>query len=94
MTVAPKKPQDHLAKATEDDAEVITEFVYGEHKLTGYGDGITGESMEALQSGQIHTFLKDLLGQEQWDLIKKLPIRKLKDVIKAWGDAGRSAGNS
>lgn len=94
MAAAPKKPQDHLPKAVEDDGEVVTEFVYGEHKLTGYGDNVTGESMEALQSGQIHTFLKDLLGQEQWDVIKKLPVRKLKDVIEAWGSASQSAGNS
>jgi hypothetical protein len=108
MTVAAKKPQDHLPKAVEDDGEVITEFAYGDRTLTGYGDNVTGESMEALQAGHIHVFLKDLLGQEQWDGIpadpkkgkaevpgiKKLPLRKLKDVIKAWGDASQSAGNS
>lgn len=94
MAVAPKKPQDHLPKSVEDDGEVVTEFVYGEHTLTGYGDNVTGESMEALQAGQIHTFLKDLLGQEQWDVVKKLPVRKLKEVLEAWGNASKSAGNS
>lgn len=108
MASAPKKPQDHLAKAVEDDGEMITEFVYGEHKLTGYGDNVTGESMEALSTGNIHIFLKDLLGSEQWDGVpadpkagkkevvgvKKLPIRKLKELLEAWGNASKSAGNS
>jgi len=94
MAAAPKKPQDHLAKADVDlDAQII-EFDYADLHLVADGDAVTGETMEALSAGHLHVFLKALLGPVGWEQIKRLPVRKYKDILEAWGEATKAAGNS
>jgi len=94
MAVA-KKPQDHLAPKAEADLDAqIIEFDYEDLHLVADGDAVTGETMEALSAGHLHTFLKSLLGPAGWDQIKGLPVRKYKDILEAWGDATKAAGNS
>lgn len=90
---ARKAPQDHLAPKADLNAEIV-EFDYEDLHLVADGDAVTGEVMEALAVGELHTFLKALLGSEGWDKIKKLPVRKYKDILDAWSEAKASAGNS
>lgn len=90
---APKKPQDHLAPKADLDAEIV-EFDYEDLHLVADGDAVTGEIMEELAAGNLHVFLKALLGSEGWDKIKTLPVRKYKDILNAWSEAKQSAGNS
>lgn len=90
---ARKAPQDHLPKQADLNAEIV-EFDYEDLHLVADGDAVTGETMEALSAGHLHTFLKALLGAEGWDKIKKLPVRKYKDILDAWAEAKQSAGNS
>jgi len=90
---APKKPQDHLPKQADLNAEIV-EFDYEDLHLVADGDAITGEVMEELAAGNLHVFLKALLGPDAWETIKKLPVRKYKDILDAWSEAKQSAGNS
>jgi hypothetical protein len=90
---APKKPQDHLAPKADLDAQIV-EFDYEDLHLVADGDAITGEIMEELAAGNLHTFLKALLGPDGWDKIKTLPVRKYKAILDAWGEVNKSAGNS
>ena len=90
---APKKPQDHLPKQAATDAE-ITVFEFEGLTLTADGDAVTGEVMEELAAGNLHTFLKALLGADGWDKIKVLPVRKYKAILDTWSEAKQSAGNS
>jgi hypothetical protein len=95
-TTAPKKPQDHQPKAAPPadlDAQIV-EFDYDGLHLVADGDAVTGEIMEQLSAGHLHTFLKALLGPEGWDKIKALPVRKYKDILDAWAEAKAEAGNS
>jgi hypothetical protein len=95
MAPAAKKPQDHLATKAEADLDAqIVEFNYEDLHLVADGDAVTGETMEALSAGHLHTFLKALLGPTGWDQIKALPVRKYKDILEAWGEATKAAGNS
>lgn len=102
MAVAPKKPQDHLPKAEEIDDSPVVEFEFDGRTYTGYGDNVTGETMEYLAAGHLHRFVSDLVGPAQWngDKEKKIvglktyPIRKLQGVVEAWGAANQAAGNS
>jgi hypothetical protein len=92
---AAKKPQDHLAPKAETDLDAqIVEFDYDGLHLVADGDAVTGETMEALSAGHLHVFLKALLGPAGWEQIKGLPIRKYKDILEAWGEATKAAGNS
>lgn len=92
---APKKPQDHLAPKAEADLDAqIVEFDYEDLHLVADGDAVTGEIMEELSAGNLHTFLKALLGPDGWAQIKGLPVRKYKDILEAWGEASKAAGNS
>jgi len=94
MTAA-RKPQDHLAPKAEADLEAqIVEFDYEDLHLVADGDAVTGEIMEHLSAGNLHTFLKALLGPDGWDKIKGLPVRKYKTILELWGDASKAAGNS
>ena len=90
---ARKAPQDHLAPKTDLNAEIV-EFEFEDLTLTADGDAVTGEIMEELAAGNLHVFLKALLGTDGWDQIKKLPVRKYKDILDAWSEAKQSAGNS
>lgn len=90
---APKKPQDHLAPKADPNAEIV-KFTYEDLHLVADGDAVTGEVMEELAAGNLHVFLKALLGPEGWDKIKKLPVRKYKDILDTWSEAKQSAGNS
>ena len=92
MTVR-KSPQDHLPKAADLNAEIV-EFDYEDLHLVADGDAITGEIMEEFAAGSIHTFLRALLGESGWDKIKKLPVRKYKEILDGWAEAKASAGNS
>ena len=102
---APKKPQDHLPKVISEhdsDEGLVLEMEWEGIALTGRGDNVTGETMEYLAQGMIHFFIKDLFGAEAWDGdpkkkivgLKTFSIRKLQDLLKAWGDASKAAGNS
>ncbi len=96
-----KKPQDRLVKAeaTETDEYNLT-FEFEGRNVIAYGDNITGETMDYLSQGHVHRFVKDLVGPEQWDGddktpgLKALPIRKLSELVKVWGDESKTAGNS
>lgn len=90
---ARKAPQDHLAPKSDLNAEIV-EFDFEDLHLVADGDAVTGEIMEELAAGNIHVFLKALLGPEGWDKIKKLPVRKYKDILNAWSEAKQAAGNS
>lgn len=90
---ARKSPQDHLPKQADLNAEIV-EFDYEDLHLVADGDAITGEIMEELSEGNLHVFLKALLGEEGWVKIKKLPIRKYKEILNTWSEAKQSAGNS
>jgi len=94
MATAPKKPQDHLTKADADVDAQIVEFDWEDLHLVADGDAVTGETMEALSAGHLHVFLKALLGPVGWEQIKRLPVRKYKDILAAWGEATKAAGNS
>jgi len=91
---AARKPQDHLPKAEADLDAQIVEFDYEDLHLVADGDAVTGEIMEELGAGNLHVFLKALLGSDGWDKIKGLPVRKYKAILEAWGEASRPAGNS
>lgn len=93
MSVA-KKPQDHLAPKSDADEAQIVEFDYDGLRLVADGDKVTGETMEALGAGHLHVFLKALLGPAGWEQVKGLPVRKYKDILEAWGEATKAAGNS
>ena len=90
---ARKAPQDHLPKQADRNAEIV-EFDYEDIRLVADGDAITGEIMEELAAGNLHVFLKALLGPDGWDKIKKLPVRKYKDILDTWSEAKQAAGNS
>lgn len=90
---ARKTPQDHLPKQADLNAEIV-EFGYEDLRLVADGDAVTGEIMEELAAGNLHVFLKALLGDEGWVKIKKLPVRKYKDILNAWSEAKQAAGNS
>lgn len=90
---AARKPQDRLAPKADLNAEIV-EFDYEDLHLVADGDAVTGEIMEELAVGNLHVFLKALLGDAGWDKIKKLPVRKYKDILNAWSEAKASAGNS
>lgn len=95
MATARKAPRDHLAPKAEADLDAqIVEFNYEDLHLVADGDAVTGEIMEHLSAGNLHIFLKALLGPDGWDKIKALPVRKYKDILKVWGDASKAAGNS
>jgi hypothetical protein len=90
-----KAPQDHLPKQADADLSAeITEFDFEDLHLVADGDAVTGEVMEELAAGNLHTFLKALLGADGWDKIKVLPVRKYKAILDAWSEAKQSAGNS
>jgi hypothetical protein len=92
---ARKAPQDHLPKKDDADLDAqITEFDFEGIHLVADGDAITGEIMEELAAGNLHVFLKALLGPDGWDKIKKLPVRKYKPILDAWSEVNASAGNS
>lgn len=102
---ARKAPQDHLPKivsGADSDEGLVMQIEWEGISLTGHGDNVTGETMEYLSQGMIHFFIKDLFGAESWEGsrekkivgLKTFPLRKLKDLIKAWGDASKAAGNS
>lgn len=91
---ARKAPQDHLPKAEADLSAEIVEFDYEGLHLVADGDAVTGEIMEELAAGNLHVFLKALLGSAGWDKIKVLPVRKYKEILDAWAEAKKSAGNS
>lgn len=90
---ARKAPQDHLTKKADLNAEIV-EFDYEDLHLVADGDAITGEIMEELAAGNLHVFLKALLGPDGWDKIKVLPVRKYKDILDTWSEAKQAAGNS
>lgn len=90
---ARKAPQDHLAPKADLDAQIV-EFDYEDLHLVADGDAITGEIMEELAAGNLHTFLKALLGAEGWDKIKVLPVRKYKAILDTWSEVNKAAGNS
>jgi len=90
---APKKPQDHLPAKSDTDSQIV-EFDFEGLALVADGDAITGEVMEALAAGELHTFLKALLGPDGWDKIKKLPVRKYKAILDTWSAENQAAGNS
>ena len=90
---ARKAPQDHLPKQADLNAEIV-EFDYEDLHLVADGDAVTGEIMEELAAGNLHVFLKALLGDAGWDKIKKLPVRKYRDILNTWSEAKQSAGNS
>lgn len=90
---ARKTPQDHLPKQADVNPEIV-EFEYEDLTLVADGDAITGEIMEELAAGNLHVFLKALLGDAGWDKIKKLPVRKYKEILDGWAEAKASAGNS
>lgn len=95
-TSTPKKPQDHLPKDAAPSADLdaqIVEFDYNGMHLVADGDQVTGEIMEQLAAGNLHTFLRALLGPEGWEKIKALPVRKYKDILNTWAEAKTSAGN-
>lgn len=95
MATARKAPQDHLAPKSEVDLDAqIVEFDYEDLHLVADGDAVTGEIMEHLSAGNLHIFLKALLGPDGWDKIKGLPVRKYKTILEVWGDASKAAGNS
>lgn len=94
----PKAPQDHKPKAVAAaaegaDVENVTTFEFDGQSFTAYGDNITGEVMEQLEQGLIHAAVRALIGEEQWKVAKKYPLRKIKDLWTAWGEAAKQ-GNS
>jgi len=90
---ARKAPQDHLSPKADLNAEIV-EFDFEDLHLVADGDAVTGEIMEELAAGNLHVFLKALLGDAGWDKIKKLPVRKYRDILNTWSEAKQSAGNS
>lgn len=93
---APKAPQDRKPKAVAAEAaeaENVTEFEFEGRTFTGYGDNITGETMDELEKGLLHVAVRHLLGEEQWEVAKKYPLRKLKTLWETWGEAA-GQGNS
>lgn len=106
---ARKTPQDHLPKtdpkvisSADSDEGLVLEMEWEGIHLVGRGDNVTGETMDEFAQGMIHRFIKDLFGHESWDGnpasktpgLKTFPVRKLKDLVQAWGEATKSAGNS
>lgn len=102
---ARKAPQDHLPKvisSNDSDDGLVMQMEWEGIALTGRGDNVTGETMEYLSQGMIHFFIKDLFGVESWDGdadkkivgLKTFPLRKLKALVQAWGEASKAAGNS
>lgn len=94
MPTAPKKPQDHLPKQDADLDAQITEFDYEDMHFVADGDAITGRIMEQLSAGNLHVFLKALLGPDGWEKIQDLPVRKYQKILDAWSEASQAAGNS
>lgn len=94
-----KAPQDHktavaTARHQEADGEESIVTVQWEGlELTCYGDNITGETLEELETGNIHKAVRALLGPEQWAQVKVFPIRKIGELFKLWG-AAAGQGNS
>ena len=90
MTAAPKTPQDRKPK--QPTAGGVAFALDGE-TFTAYAENITGEHLEALENNMAHVYIRALVGQEAWDdRVKKLPVTKYGEFIKAHADAV-NAGN-